>query len=154
MKPLQYKGYLGSIECNPEENCLRGKILYITDLVTYEAGTPAEVKTAFEEAVDDYLATCAQVGKDADKSFKGTFNVRMAPEQHKAAAVAAVLERTTLNDFVSQAVAEKLAGREVHHHSEQHIHIEASMTEPLDFAAMRRSNSIYLIKEDSCEYEA
>jgi predicted HicB family RNase H-like nuclease len=151
MKPLQYKGYLGSVDCDPQENCLYGQILHINDLVTYEAESPAGIKAAFEESVDDYLATCAEVGKDPDKSFKGTFNVRMAPELHKAAAVAAVQTETTLNDFVSQAVAEKVAGREVHHHNEQFIHIEASTTEPLDFGAIRRGGD-YLIKEESSEY--
>lgn len=108
MKPLQYKGYLGSVECDPEENCLHGRILYINDLVTYEAQTPAELSASFESSVDDYLKTCEQVGKVPEKSFKGTFNVRMTPELHKAAAVAAALQETTLNDFVAQAVADKL----------------------------------------------
>lgn len=153
MKPLQYKGYLGAVDCDLEENCLYGKILHINDLVTYEAETPAGIKTAFEESVDDYLATCAEVGKDPDKSFKGTFNVRMAPELHKAAAVEAALQETTLNDFVSQAVAEKLAGRQVHHHNEQFIHIETSTTEPVDFGAIRRGGNYLIHEETSSEYK-
>ncbi len=151
MKPLQYKGYLGSVECSFEDGCLFGKILHINDLVTYEAQTVPELEAEFKESVDDYIATCTQAGKEPDKAFKGTFNVRMTPEQHKAAAVAAASLETTLNDFVSQAVAEKLAGREVHHHNDQHIHIEASTTELLDFGAMRRGGG-YLIKEESGEY--
>ncbi len=153
MKPLQYSGYLGSLDYSLEDGCLYGKILYINDLVTYEAATVPELETAFKESVDDYLETCADIGKDPDKSFKGTFNVRMTPEQHKAAAVEAMLQETTLNDFVSRAVAEKLAGREVHHHNDQHIHIEATVTEPLDFEAMRRGSG-YRIEEELCEYKA
>jgi len=151
MKPLQYNGYIGSVECSFEDGCLHGKILYINDLVTYEAETPLGLEAAFKESVDDYLQTCIEIGKDPDKSFKGTFNVRMTPERHKAAALAAVLQETTLNDFVSQAVAEKLAGREVHHHNDQHIHIEATMTEPLDFNAMRRGGD-YRLEEQLREY--
>ncbi|NCA82093.1 MAG: type II toxin-antitoxin system HicB family antitoxin [Opitutae bacterium] len=150
MKPLQYNGYLGSVECSFEDKCLYGKILYINDLVTYEAETVLELEAAFKESVDDYLATCAEIGKDPDKSFKGTFNVRMTPERHKAAAVEALLQKTTLNDFVSQAVAEKLAGREVHHHNDQHIHIQATVTEPLDFGAMRRGSG-YRMQEEPRE---
>lgn len=153
MKPLQYKGYLGSVEYSLEDGCLHGKILHIIDLVTYEAQTVPELEAAFKGSVDDYLDTCAQVGKEPNKAFKGTFNVRMTPEQHKAAAVAAATLKTTLNDFVSQAVAEKLAGREFHHHNEQHIHIEASVTEPIDFGALRRWDG-FLFKEDSVEYKA
>ncbi len=153
MKPLQYKGYLGEVECSFEDACLHGKILYINDLVTYEAQTVPELETAFKEAVDDYLETCADVGKEPDKAFKGTFNVRMTPERHKAAAIEATLSGTTLNDFVSQAVAEKVAGREVHHHNEHHIHIAANVTEPIDFGALRRGGD-FEIREDSVEYKA
>jgi len=153
MKPLQYKGYLGAVEYSLEDGCLFGKILYINDLVTFEAQTVPELEAAFKESVDDYLETCAEIGKDPDKSFKGTFNVRMTPERHKAAALAAAIQETTLNDFVSQAVAEKLAGREVHHHNEQFIHVETTMTEPLDFNAMRQGHG-YRIEEECCEYNA
>lgn len=150
MKPLQYNGYLGSVDYSLEDGCLHGKILHINDLATYEAPTVRELETAFKEAVDDYLATCAQAGKEPDKAFKGTFNVRITPEQHKAAAIEAALQKTTLNDFVSQAISEKLAGRDVHHHNEQFIHIEASTTAPIDFAAIRRGGC--QIKEESGEY--
>jgi predicted HicB family RNase H-like nuclease len=153
MKPLQYKSYLGSIECSVEEGCLHGKILYITDLVTYESQTVPGLEAAFKDAVDDYLETCAQLGKVPDKAFKGTFNVRMTPELHKAAAIEAALAETTLNDFVSQAVAEKVAGRGSHHHSEQHIHIEANMTELIDFGALRQWDR-FVVKEESIEYKA
>ena len=154
MKPLQYKGYLGDVDYSLEDDkCLHGKILYINDLVTYEAQTVPELEEAFREAVDDYLETCVEIGKEPEKSFKGSFNVRMAPELHKAAAVAAALAETSLNDFVTQAIAEKMAGREVHHHNEQHIHIEANVTEPIDFGALRRGGG-FEIQEDSFEYEA
>jgi predicted HicB family RNase H-like nuclease len=137
MKPLQYKGCLGSVECNPEENCLHGRILYINDLVTYEAQTPAELKASFEASVDDYLETCEQVGKVPEKSFKGTFNVRMTPELHKAAAVAAAIQETTLNDFVAQAVADKLAMQKKKRWSREPYLAVAEENEPYKTKASR-----------------
>ena len=98
---------IGSVECSFEDGCLHGRILHMNDLVTCEVQTVPELEVAFQESVDDYLATCAEVGKDPYKSFKGTFNVRRTPELHKTAAVAAVIQGTTLNELVSQAVAEK-----------------------------------------------
>ena len=35
----------------------RGKILFISDLVTYEAQSPVELQKEFELAVDDYIET-------------------------------------------------------------------------------------------------
>lgn len=109
MKPLQYKGYLGSVECSVDDDCLYGCILYIDDLVNYEAASPLELKQAFEEAVDDYLAICAEQGKSPEKSFKGSFNVRVPPELHRDAAKQAALYGETLNEFITQAVREKVA---------------------------------------------
>lgn len=108
MKALQYKGYLGSVECSVEDDCLYGQILYVNDLVNYEADSPAGLQAAFEQAVDDYLQTCGELGKEPDKSFKGSFNVRISPELHKEAAKQAYIYEESLNEFVAQAVQEKI----------------------------------------------
>lgn len=108
MKPMQYKGYLGSVECSVEDDCLYGKILYINDLVNFEADSPAQLQQAFEMAVDDYLQTCEQIGKSPEKSFKGSFNVRVSPELHRQAAMQAAVYEESLNEFVAQAVREKV----------------------------------------------
>jgi len=108
MKPMRHKGYVGSVECSVEDNCLHGQILHVNDLVTYEAEMPAELQAVFEEAVDDYIETCAQVGKEPDRPFKGTFNVRISPELHRAAAKRAALYEQSLNEFVADAVCEKV----------------------------------------------
>lgn len=137
MKTMSYKGYLGSVECSFEDNCLFGKLLHVNDLVNYEADSPAALQHSFEEAVDDYLKTCEQLGKEPDKAFKGSFNVRVAPELHKNAVVVATQEEISLNEFVAQALWEKIHGQdEIHHHHEPHFHIEASVNEPLNFAEM------------------
>ena len=57
---LSYKGYSGSAEISIEDNCLHGKIEFINDLVTFEGATPIELQSAFEEAVDRYLALSSQ----------------------------------------------------------------------------------------------
>ena len=39
MKPFSYKGYLGLVDCDEDHAFLHGKIIGISDLVTYEAET-------------------------------------------------------------------------------------------------------------------
>ena len=108
MKPMQYRGYLGSVECSVEDDCLFGKILYTNDLVNYEADSPAGLRESFEVAVDDYLQTCEELGKVPEKSFKGSFNVRVSPELHRKAAMQATVYEESLNEFVAQSVHEKV----------------------------------------------
>lgn len=67
---LEHKGFIGSIEVSLEDNCLHGKIRFIDDLVTYEAQTIKELKTAFEESAEDYIKTCRVLGREPN-SFTG-----------------------------------------------------------------------------------
>ena len=59
-RTLSYNGYCGSVEVSIEDDCLHGKILFISDLVTYEASSPGELAREFRSAVDHYLQKCQQ----------------------------------------------------------------------------------------------
>lgn len=100
MEYLTYKGYTGSKVIDEESDVLRGKILFIDDLVTYEGERPSELRAAFEASVDDYIATCATIGKEPQRPYTGSFNVRVTPELHKAAAQRAVKDGVKLNRVV------------------------------------------------------
>lgn len=105
-----YKGYTGSIELSVEDNCLYGKILGITDLISYEGYTISELRGNFENAVDEYLDFCSEIGKEPQREYKGTFNVRISPELHKKAAIEAARENQTLNWIVGRAMELYLCG--------------------------------------------
>jgi len=67
---LEHAGYCGSAEISVEDGCLFGKILFINDLIMYSADSFPELKKEFQAAVEDYLETCQQVGKEAERPFK------------------------------------------------------------------------------------
>lgn len=56
---LEHRGFYGSIEVSPEDNCLFGKLQFITALVSDEGQTAAELSQAFRDAVDEYVAVGA-----------------------------------------------------------------------------------------------
>jgi predicted HicB family RNase H-like nuclease len=101
---LQYNDYFGSVHFSAEDEVFFGKILGIDDLVTYEGTSAKALKKAFREAVEDYLETCKELGKEPNKTYKGTFNVRIPTELHKAAALFALRNNISLNDFIKTAV--------------------------------------------------
>lgn len=105
---LQHRGYHGSIEASPEDNCLFGKVQFIRALVSYEGDTVAQLGAAFREAVDDYLETCANVGQDPEIPCKGSFNVRVGHDLHLAASVVANRQSISLNDLTRRALTEYL----------------------------------------------
>ncbi len=70
MPLLTYKNFYGTTETtvSDKHTHYHGKILLMKDLVTYGVDVKEWLQKAFERAVDDYLATCKEVGKVPDES--------------------------------------------------------------------------------------
>lgn len=109
MKHFKYKGYLGSVEPDFDNNILYGKLAFIGDLVTYEAETLAELEQEFKTSVDLYLQACAEDGKKPDTPFKGVFNVRLDPDLHRRVAEMALEEDLSLNAFVNRTLEKEVS---------------------------------------------
>jgi len=101
---LSYKGYAARIEFSSEDDCLIGHIAGIRDVVGFHGDSVADLKMAFEEAVDDYLETCVQVDKSPQKPYSGKLMLRVPPEIHAAVATAAELSGKSINQWASEAL--------------------------------------------------
>lgn len=101
---MEYKGYFTKIEYSKKDNVLFGSIQGIDDRVLFEGESLRQFEQAFHEAVDDYLELCAEVGKEPEKMYKGSFNVRIDPELHKKVAQKAYKCDMSLNEAIEQAV--------------------------------------------------
>lgn len=101
---LEYKGYHASIEFDADDNIFVGEVFGITDSLNFHGSTVEELKNMFEQSIDNYLELCEKIGKNPDKEFSGTFNVRIPPELHKKAALAATKQKITLNQYVLKAI--------------------------------------------------
>lgn len=84
------------------------KIEGVNALVNFEGETVKELKNAFHEAVDDYLAYCDEQGIEPDKSYTGVLNVRLTPAIHRQVAMLARKEGMTLNAFIKEALEQKV----------------------------------------------
>jgi predicted HicB family RNase H-like nuclease len=105
---LQYKGFTGKVEFDDEANIFHGEVLHVNDVITFEGTSVDEVRSAFIESVEDYLAFCAERGEEPEKPFSGQFVVRVSPELHRAVSLGAHAQNTSINGFVIQAVQEQL----------------------------------------------
>ena len=101
---LKYKTYAGTIEHDLEQALLHGQIAFINDHISYHGETISELKQAFEEAVDDYLADCADLGKDPNLPFKGSLNVRIGEDRHKALAIKSKELNKSINVLICDAI--------------------------------------------------
>ena len=101
---MEYKGYVGSVEFSEEDALFFGKVLGVRALISYEGENARDLVEDFHSAVDDYLELCAAEGVEPEKADKGRFNVRISPELHKKAAIAAMAKQISLNRFVEESI--------------------------------------------------
>ena len=110
---MEYKGYIGSVEFSERDQILFGKVQGIRSLLSYEGTSVTELIEDFHGAIDDYLAMCSAEGKEPERAFKGSFNVRFKnPDLHKQAVIYAYNHNSTLNSVVEESVAEYLTSRQ------------------------------------------
>lgn len=105
---FKFKDYIGSVEADIENEILFGKILFIDDVVTYEATDLPKLKIEFGAAVDDYLETCEQLDREPQKAYKGTFNVRIGETLHREAVKEAYKINKNLNEFCKEAISQRI----------------------------------------------
>ena len=108
---MNYNGYTAAIYFSTEDGCLVGQIIGINDIIGFHGDSVKEVRKAFHESVDDYLATCAKSGHEPNKPFSGCLDVQISPELHQQCARKAAQEALALNEWVVKVLSDA-----VHHH--------------------------------------
>lgn len=106
---MTYKGYSARIEYDDEDGVFFGRLAGIADVVGFHADTVEGLREAFREAVDDYLDTCARLGREPQRAFSGQVMFRVNPEVHRRAALAAELAGKSLNQWAEE-VLDRAAG--------------------------------------------
>lgn len=101
---MEYKGYHASIKYDSDDNIFVGEVFGIRDSLNFHGSSVNELREMFEQSIDNYMEICRVIGKEPDKEFKGTFNVRISPELHKKVAFAAAQQEITLNQYVVKAL--------------------------------------------------
>jgi predicted HicB family RNase H-like nuclease len=104
MTTMTYSGYQAVIEFDDEAEVFHGEVAGLRDVITFQGKSVAELKKAFRDSVDDYLAFCRSRGEEPEKPFSGQFIVRTAPQTHRLAVMAARAKGISLNAFVTAAI--------------------------------------------------
>ena len=106
---LKYKDFFATVKYSEEDEAFIGRIEGIDSVVSFEGQSVEELKSAFHEAVESYLDFCKRKGiSETQKSYTGTFNIRINSDLHRRAAITAKLHGNTLNAFVKEAIERRL----------------------------------------------
>lgn len=105
MNTMTYKGYTSRIDFDDRDDILVGRLLGVQDIVSFHADSVAQLREAFHEAVDDYLQTCEKIGKPPQKPASGKLMLRVPPEVHGSALIAAQAAGKSLNQWAAEVLA-------------------------------------------------
>jgi len=109
---MKYKKYVATVELDAEAGLFHGEIINLSDVVTFQGRSVDELRQAFKESVEDYLEACAEFGKEPEKPFTGQFVVRLRPEVHRSAVLAAKIENKSLNAWVAEKLEQAAGGQQ------------------------------------------
>jgi predicted HicB family RNase H-like nuclease len=109
MNTLTYNGYQGIITFDEDADIFHGEVTNLRDVITFQGRSVTELKQAFADSVDDYLAFCRERGEEPEKPYSGQFVVRVDPLVHRAVATAANRSGTSLNKWVAAVLERAVA---------------------------------------------
>ena len=110
---MKYKGYRASVTYDEEDKIFVGEVFGVSDSLNFHGRSVDELETSFHNCIENYLSLCAKIGKEPQKEFSGTFNVRTTPAIHEQAAEYAFENGVSLNQVISMAV-EAFLGKRIH----------------------------------------
>lgn len=101
---MDINGYKAVIAYNPETELFRGEFIGLNGGADFYADNVIQLKKEGELSLNIFLELCREKGIEPFKQYSGKFNVRLSPELHKAAVIAATAENLSLNEWINQTL--------------------------------------------------
>lgn len=109
MNTMTHGGYTARIEFDERDNVFVGRILGLRSIVSFHGETVAELRREFAAAVDDYLRDWEEQGVEPERPASGKLLLRIPPDVHSRAIVAAQAEGKSLNQWATEALRRAVA---------------------------------------------
>ena len=72
---IEYKGYVGAVNFDPEINLFHGTVINTNDVITFYGASVTELQEEMRKSIEGYLKFCKEQGKAPEEPFSGGFNV-------------------------------------------------------------------------------
>ncbi|MCA3176851.1 MAG: type II toxin-antitoxin system HicB family antitoxin [Burkholderiales bacterium] len=104
MNTMTINGYQAVISFDSDIQMFRGEFVGLNGGADFYAKDVEGLRREGEISLRVFLEACAQDGVDPHKHFSGKFSLRVAPELHEAAAIAAAASGQSLNQWAAEAI--------------------------------------------------
>ena len=106
---ISHRGYVARIDYDASNRIFVGRVLGMSEQLVFHGASVDELHADFEFAVDHYLSECAKEGRSPEKPASGKLLLRLPPELHAAASVAAESAGKSLNQWMVDALEKVMA---------------------------------------------
>jgi predicted HicB family RNase H-like nuclease len=110
MNTMNHKGYTARVEFDERDNIFIGRVLGLHTMISFHGETVAELRSAFETAIEEFLRDCKEQAVRPEKPASGKLMLRVPPEVHGAALVAAQAAGKSLNQWATEVLEEATHG--------------------------------------------
>lgn len=104
MNTMTHNGYTARIEFDERDGIFVGRVLGLRSIISFHGETVAQLRKAFAGAMRDYLADCSEQGLAPEKPASGKLLLRVPPDVHSRALVAAQSKGKSLNQWATEAL--------------------------------------------------
>jgi len=101
MNKLHYKDYIGNVFFSEEDGVFHGKVIGISDSISFEGESVKSLTEDFHNSIDEYLEFCKEIEKEPQKC---SFSVDISPELYSMAEFYAIQKKLPLKDFIESAI--------------------------------------------------
>ncbi|MDR5771505.1 MULTISPECIES: type II toxin-antitoxin system HicB family antitoxin [unclassified Caballeronia] len=115
MNTMHYSGYIARVEFDERDNIFVGRVLGVNSIISFHGESVIELRTAFIEAIDDYLADCRERNVSPEKPASGRLMLRINPNVHAAVSIAASAAGESINQWSEEVLGR--AAREALDHA-------------------------------------
>jgi predicted HicB family RNase H-like nuclease len=99
---MKYKGFFGHVEYDEQAKIFHGEIVGLKDVITFRGTTVEELERSFQDSIEVYLSLCKERGEKPEKTFSGTFNLRIDPDLHAKLSIRAKAIGLSLNSYIAE----------------------------------------------------
>ena len=110
MNTMNHKGYTARIEFDERDNIFVGRVLGLHTMISFHGETVKGLRVAFVTAIEEFLRDCKERGVRPEKPASGKLMLRVPPEVHGAALVAAQAAGKSLNQWATEVLEEATHG--------------------------------------------
>mgnify|MGYP003603651676 FL=1 len=108
MNAMSYKGYTARIEFDERDNIFVGRVLGVKAIIGFHGETVTELRADFEAAIDFMIEESQKQGITPEKPASGNLMLRVSPELHAEALIAAQSAGKSLNQWAAEALSKAI----------------------------------------------